>query len=121
MRVAFERHERRHADRAVIADAANVVAAQVDEHHVLGLLFLAALQFLGEPHVLFVGLAAWPRAGDRMGNGVPAFDADQHFWRRTDDRAIAHANEEHVGRRVDMPQGAIHRERVDADFGFEPL
>ena len=51
---------------AVLADAADVVAAEVDEHHVLGALLLVALQLLGQPHVLVVVAAARPRAGDRM-------------------------------------------------------
>ena len=37
---------------AVLADAADVVAAEVDEHHVLGALLLVALQLLGQPLVL---------------------------------------------------------------------
>ena len=50
VRVALERHVLRHAHGAVVADAAEVVAAEVDEHHVLGALLLVALQLLAEPH-----------------------------------------------------------------------
>ena len=121
VRVALERHVGRHAHGAVVADPADVVAAEIDEHHVLRLFLLVALELLGQPHILFLGLAARPRAGDRMGDGVTAFDPDQHLRRRTDDGAIAHADEEHVRRRVDVPQRAIHGEGVDADLGFEPL
>ena len=39
-------------DRAVLADAAEVVAAEVDEHHVLGALLLVGEQVLGDPRVL---------------------------------------------------------------------
>ncbi len=97
VRVALERHERRDPHGAVVAHAADVVAAQVHEHHVLGLLLLVALQLLGEPHVLFVRLAARPRARDRMRHGVPALDPHQHLRRRPDDRAVAHAQKNMYG------------------------
>ena len=40
VRVALERHVGRHPHRAVLGDAADVVAAEVDEHDVLGALLL---------------------------------------------------------------------------------
>ena len=49
--IALERHELRHADAAVLADAADVVAPEIDEHDVLGALLLVALELLGEPLV----------------------------------------------------------------------
>ena len=79
MRVALERHERRDAHRAVVAHAPDIIAAQVDEHHMLGFLLLVALQFLTEAHVFLFGLAARPCPGDRMGDGVTALNAYQHF------------------------------------------
>ena len=121
VRVALERHERRHAHAAVLAHAAEVVAAEIDEHDVLGALLLVALQLVGEALILFVGPAARPRAGNRMRHGMPPFDAHQHLGRRPDDRAAAHADEEHVRRRVDVPQRAIDRERIDADLRREAL
>ena len=49
VREALEAHELRHAHRPVVADAADVVAAEIDEHDVLGALLLVALQLLGQP------------------------------------------------------------------------
>ena len=54
MRVALERHELRHAHGAVVADAAEVVAAEVHEHDVLGALLLVALQLLAQPQVVLL-------------------------------------------------------------------
>ena len=51
--------------RAVVADPAEVVAAEIDEHDVLGALLLVALQLVGEALIFFVGPAARPRAGNR--------------------------------------------------------
>ena len=46
-------------DRAELGHAADVVAAQIDQHHVLGPLLGIGQQFLGQPAVFFV---ASPRA-----------------------------------------------------------
>ena len=56
--------------------------------------------------------AARPGAGDRVGLDVLPLDADQHLGRRPDDREAAHADEIHVGRRIDVPQRAIDGERL---------
>ena len=121
VRVALERHVLRHAHRAELADAAEIVAAEVDEHHVLGAFLLVALQLLGQPQVLLLVAAARPRAGDRMRLDAPAFDAHQHLRRRSDDRETAHPDEIHVGRRIDVAQRAIDGERIGGDVGLEPL
>ena len=121
MREALESHELRDAHRSVLADAADVVAAEIDEHHVLGALLLVALQLFGEPHVLFVGAAARPRAGNRMRLDARSLHPDEHLRRRSDDRDAAHADEVHVRRRVHVPQRAVDRERVGGDVGLEPL
>ena len=57
VRVLLEPHELRHAHGAELRHAAQVVAAEIDEHHVLGALFLVPLQLFGEPRVFLVGLA----------------------------------------------------------------
>ena len=42
--------------RAVVAHAAEIVAPEVDEHDVLGALFLVALELLGQAQILVVVL-----------------------------------------------------------------
>ena len=121
VRVALEPHVLRHAHAAVLADAADVVAPEIDEHHVLGALLLVALQLVGEAQILLLGAAARPRAGDRMGLDVLPFDAHQHLGRRADDGEAAHADEIHVGRRIDVAQRAVDRERLGLDVRLEPL
>ena len=111
VRVALERHELRHADAADLGDAADVVAAEVDEHDVLGALLLVPPQLLGQPLILVGRRAAAARAGNRMRLDVPAFDAHEHLRRGADDGLLAHADEEHVRRRVDVPQRAVDVER----------
>ena len=122
VRVALERHEGRHAHAAVVADAAEIVAAEIDEHDVLGALLLVALQLVGRA-------ADLPRPSVPRGR-VPAIGCVTACRPSTrtsisgDEptmRAAAHADEEHVRRRIDVAQRAIHGERIDADLGREPL
>ena len=98
--------------RAVLADAADVVAAEVDEHDVLGALLLVALQLLGETQVLFVVAPARrvPAIGcvsTRDPSTRTSISGDD-----ADDRHAAHADEIHVGRRIDVAQRAVDRERI---------
>src|SRR5262245_42956137 len=96
VREALEAHELRHTDRPVFADTTDVVAAEIDQHDVLGTLLLVALQLFGHPHVFFVGASARPRAGNRMRLDAGAFDAHQHLWRRPDHGYTARSDEIHV-------------------------
>ena len=117
----LEAHELRDAHRAVGADAADVVSAQIDEHHVLGALLLVAFELLGQAKILF--RAAPARAGprDRMRLDMRPLDADQHFRRRPDEGDATHSDEIHVRRRVDVPERAVNGERIGGDLGFEAL
>ncbi len=69
VREALDRAELDHPHGARLAHPAEIVAAEVDEHQVLGALLLAADQFGGELGVLGVGAPARSRAGDRMQAG----------------------------------------------------
>ena len=113
VRVGLDGHERLDLDGAVLADAPEVVAAEVDEHHVLGALLLVRQQVGGDRDV-GVGVGpARPRAGDRAGRGAAAGDGDERLGRGADDLEVLEVEEVHVGRRVDRPQAAVDRERLD--------
>ena len=121
MRETLEPHELRHAHGTEVADTADVVAAEVDQHHVLGALLLVALQLLRQPQILLVGLAAAAGAGNRMRLDARAFHTHQHLRRGANERDAVHADEIHVGRRVHVAQRAVDRERVGAHLGLEAL
>ena len=63
----LEPAEARHADGPRPADAAEIVAQHVDDHHVLGAVLRRGQQLAGERAVLVAGAAARPRALDRVG------------------------------------------------------
>ena len=66
-------------------DAAEVVAAEVHEHHVLGALLGVAAQLVGEPVVVGRRRAARPRAGDRVRRHAVADDLEQQLRAGADD------------------------------------
>ena len=67
--VAADLHELDHLDGARLADPAEVVAAEVDEHHVLGALLGVGEQLGLQGGVLRRVAAARLGAGDRVGDG----------------------------------------------------
>ncbi len=58
--------ETRNEDGIGLADAAEIVAQDVDDHRVLRSVLGAAEQLAGQPAVLFRGAATRPRALDRI-------------------------------------------------------
>ena len=105
--------------RAVLADAAEVVAAEVDEHHVLGALLLVGQQLRGDRDVLLGVGAARARAGDRARRDAAAGDGQQRLGAGAGDLEVAEVEEVHVRRRVDGAQPAVDRERVDRRPGAD--
>ena len=80
--VGLDDHQLVDLDRPVLADPAEVVAAEVDEHHVLGPLLRVGEQPLGVRPVLLLVLAARIGAGDRAGLDPPAGDLDERLRAR---------------------------------------
>ncbi len=114
VRVGLDGHERLDLDRAVLAHAAEVVAAEVDEHHVLGALLLVGQQVLRRSRR--PASASPPRGRvPAIGRVVarPPRDGEQRLGRRADDLEVLEVQEVHVRRRVDRPQPAVDRERLD--------
>ena len=85
--VALDRHELRHLHAAEAADAPEVVAAEVDEHDVLGPLLLVGEQLALEARRPRGRRAARARARDRARLDAPALDAHEDLGRGADDRA----------------------------------
>ena len=104
--------------RAVLAHAAEVVAAEVDEHHVLGALLLVGEQLLGD--------RARPRRRRRRAGACRRSGASRRarpetvssgsgeaptIWKSSKSRKYMY------GRRVDRAQPAVDRERLDRRLG----
>src|SRR5215212_1190335 len=89
VRVGLDDHQLVDLDAAVLADAAEVVAAEVDQHHVLGPLLWVVDQAGGEAAVLLLAAPTRGGAGDRPGLDPAAVDLDQRLGRGAGDLEIA--------------------------------
>ncbi len=75
---------------AVLADATQIVAPQIDEHDVLGALFFTSEHFLFEALIFGFILAAPARPRDGTIENIAALDFDEHLRRAADDGDIVH-------------------------------
>ena len=73
--VTLDHHHVRDFDRVVLGDAADVVAAEVDEHHMLGPFLRVGEQFFAQALILVVGLATLAGASKRSNSKR---DGQQH-------------------------------------------
>ena len=81
MAVIFENEAVGHLDRADLGDAADIVAAEIEQHQMLGALLGIGEKLLGQGAVLGRRLAAPPRAGDRPDGHLAVAHPDQDFGR----------------------------------------
>src|SRR3954447_15898678 len=115
MRVALDLEEARHVDRSGDAHTREVVATQVDEHHVLCTVLLGIEQPLG------VARASLRRARDRVEAGVTPLALDERLRRRADQRDAVELEQEEVRRRVDSPERAVELDRARRRRALGPL
>ena len=90
--------------RTPAADAREVVAAEVDEHDVLGAILLRRQEALDVP------LVRRRRPGDRTDARVPVLACDEALGRRADERDAVQLEQEEVRRRIDPAQSPVERE-----------
>ncbi len=116
MRIPLQPHEFRHAHRAVFADAAQIIAQQIGDHHQLRHFLGAGLEFVGELGVAIRIGRARARAFDRPRQNVRATEPQEKLRRRRGNLKIAAIQERrewgggHAGEFfVELP--AAHRAR----------
>ena len=134
VRVALDFHVAHDAHAAHARDAAHVVASEVDEHHVLGALFLVGEELALERRVFFGRGAAAARSGDgahrhvgdRVLGAAPTREVNERLGARAGDlrarrpRAGRRQIEEvHVRRRVHETHRAVDVERIAPARGTE--
>ena len=119
--IALHIHQVFHLHRTILAHPAEIIATQINQHHVLGALLLIV------PHLLFkaqvFGLVAPARVRARDG---PIFQlasryAHQHLRRGTENLGLSHPQKVKVWRRIHLSQGAVKIEWLDARDKIEPL
>src|SRR6516165_9203649 len=68
-----------HFDGAYLGNPADVVAAEIEQHEVLGALLGIGEEFGFKRQIFARRSAAWPRAGDRTNSDNPAGGLDHDF------------------------------------------
>ncbi len=112
MREPLRLDEAGHLDAAGLADTGEVVAAEVDEHHVLGAILLGGEKPLGVP------LTRLGRPCDRIEARRPVLALDEGLGRGADQRKTLELEQEEVRRRVDAAKRPVELERRN---GCRPL
>ncbi len=79
VRVAFDLHEVHNLYAADLADASQVVPAEIHEHHVLGPFFGVREKILSQQSVFLGVRATLPGPGDGPGHHPAAFHPDQRL------------------------------------------
>ena len=100
-----------HHVSARLSDAAEVIASEIDEHHVLCAFLGVGEKFRLKRSVHLGRRAARARAGNRGNRANPLLKTHKFLGRRADQSLRADAKEEVVRRRIHKPQGAVERER----------
>ena len=107
--------------RAEFGDAADIVAAEIEQHQMLGPFLRVGQQFGFQRLVFLVRRAAPAGAGERADGDLAVAQPHQDFRAAADHGEAAEIEEEQERRRVDPPQRAIQRERRQRERHREAL
>lgn len=99
-----------------MAVAAQVIARQIYQHHVLGILLRVVAEELGSLSILLHIACATGGSGYRVNKCLVAHDAVVGFWRRAEDAETAEIEIEEIWRWVDAAQGTIELEVIALVF-----
>ena len=110
--VAFDHELLAHFHGTGLRDAASIVAAEVDQHQVLGAFLRVGQQLSFQRQVLLDGGTARTGAGNRPHSDFAILQTHQDFRRGTDHLQVADIEEIHVRRGIQRAQRAIHIHRA---------
>jgi hypothetical protein len=119
--VALDHAELVDAHGSHLRHATDVVAAEIDEHQVLGPLLGIGEQLGLERPVLLGGLSARPRPGDGTHVDLPPVESHEDLRRCADQHRSFAAHEEQVRARIDDAQVAVDRKGVHLERDPELL
>jgi hypothetical protein len=121
MAVAFDEEAVGDRHRAGLGDAADIVAAQIDQHQMLGAFLGIGHQIFGQRLVFLRRLAARAGASDGADRDLAAAQPHQHFRAGAHDLESRHRQVIKIGRRIEAAQGAIERKGRQRERAAEAL
>src|SRR5207249_5828359 len=113
MAVALDLHVLADGHRPGSGDAAQVVAAEVDEHDVLGALLRIGLELLGQERVLASVRATRAGSGDRVRGEPVALHLEEQLRRGTNNLEARRPDEEEIWARVHPAERSIQADPVE--------
>ena len=119
--VTFDGEAVRHLHRAALRDTTNVVAAEVEQHEVLGPLFRVGQQRCLRLAVRCRCRAARARPCDGADRDLLVTHADEDFGARSDDGKAGKVEEIEERRWVHPTQSAVESDRRQLERGREAL
>ena len=114
VRVSLDDHQLGHRDRAELRDATHVVAPEIHEHDVLRALLLVGKELRRQRLILLARASARSCTGDRADRHTLVRDADEKLRGASDELHAVEHEVIHVRRRIDCPQRAIERVRLES-------
>ena len=103
-----------------VAVAAQVVAGQVDQHHVLGRFFRVVVEFLGQFGIVNIVARAPERTGNGVDGGFPVFNDNLRFGRGAEEFVVAVIEIEQIRGGVQRPECPVHVEFIADERGRKP-
>ena len=119
--VAFDDHHVRQFDAPILCHTSNVVASQVDEHHVLGPFLGIGEQFFGQPFVFFVVVSARPGARQRSYRDDTIHHAAHDLRRAADECHGGRTHKKHERTGIHDSQRSIDLKRIGVNVDLQPL
>ena len=104
--VALHIHQVLHFNRSIFAHPAQIVAAKIDQHDVLGAFLFVVAHLLFEAQVFGLVAPARMRACDGPIFQLAASHTHQHFGRRAEDLRLSHPQEIKIWRGIYLAQSA---------------
>ena len=123
--VALDHHQVLHGHASGLTDPAEVIAAQINKHHVLSP-FLGVGQQVSFQFAVFQGRgAAGPSSGNGAKAGVDAissgFGLNHHLWTGANQLPVPKVEERHIWGRIHHPQTAVQLQGRLRHLGFQAL
>src|SRR5680860_1817153 len=119
--VIFQEEAVGDAHAADLRHAPDIVAAEIEQHQMLGALLGVGEQLLGERFVFVRRGTARPRAGDGPDGDLALAYAHQNLGARTHHGEVTEVQEIQKRRGVHPPQRAVERERGELERRLEAL
>ena len=92
----------------IVGIAAQVVAGEVDQHHMFGIFFWVLAQSFGQFAVLFIVSGAFKSSGNGVNVSFVVFDAELSFGARPKNAVSSVIEIKKIRRRIDGTQRAVH-------------